>query len=317
LHCLLFNPEFAQFKFSGLHHDIEDYLSLRPLKEESVKKEQDARTSEHCSRMPIPVQIDWDSVINAKDRGYVAEVRRIGELARYIIVNTGSSDFGNHSAVGIANEPHCLRALKNYSCLVITFLSVNINFNPGDTKKLQPRDFKVGSKGDKLILECYRHQATGSSHYGPGLTIEWSICPSEAATRERNEVKRLASIYRNNEIDYRNNQIARYNDDVKRAQKDYADDVKKWQRECNSVTAHNNEACHWCHGKGIVSCGNSCGGSKCRTCGGSKKKACTWSHCPLHYSEQKMPREPKEPRIKDPPSFRDLGGMVDGYISEI
>jgi len=283
------------------------------LKEESVKKEQDEITSKYCKKYPLSVQIDWASVIKASDRGYVKEVRSVGDLARFIMMDSCGTQFGNQKGVEIALLHSGL--LNRYECFEITFVPEQVNFNPGHTKTLQPTAYKTSSKGNKFILICSRHH--NNSAWGPGLTLEWALNPAAAKQREDAEVKRLAMIYKDDCVDERNSTIKRHNDECTRISKNYQDDVKKWQKACEKTNARNNEACHWCRGSGIVACGSNCGGSKCRTCGGSKKKSCTWSHCPKHYSSEKMPSQPREPRQPSAPTFKDLSSVVESYINSL
>jgi hypothetical protein len=54
-----------------------------------VCKEQDLETSNECKKFPIPIQIDWSTVIFPKEREYVKEVRAVGKLVRKVILNNG------------------------------------------------------------------------------------------------------------------------------------------------------------------------------------------------------------------------------------
>jgi len=237
----------------------------------------------------------------------------VGELTRKVLVDSGGKEFGNHSAVEIANLH--VNQLKKYQCFEVSFVPERLTYNPGKSKTLQPKAYKTICNGTTITLACSRsHDVSG---WGPGLTIEWELNASAAEQREAAEIKRLAGIYKDGVVADRNSQVKRHNDDCVSKQKDYEKEISKWQRDCAAVGKRNNEACRMCRGSRQVACGGGCGASKCKKCGGSRKVACKWPTCPLQHKPEKEPKEPREPNMPSPPSFGDLGQVVQQYIESL
>eukprot|EP01128_Nolandella_sp_AFSM9_P006415 TRINITY_DN3297_c0_g1_i1.p1 TRINITY_DN3297_c0_g1~~TRINITY_DN3297_c0_g1_i1.p1 ORF type:complete len:2515 (-),score=681.68 TRINITY_DN3297_c0_g1_i1:154-6999(-) len=329
----------------GVHGIVEDCLQLRPLKRAELTAECDAKLSADCKVLPCAVSIDWNSFLHTAERvKFVKMARDVTTFVHNVLCRGWGSQFGtaddidnsrsydSFSDVGLDTIAGMNANLHTQlSKLTITFKMDPKNAttsNPGNSATLCPHNFLCTKTGDVVNVEV-NLENTWKRTDGCGLSVEWLLDPSGAATRESSEqsrVKREVEIgIRNikneiaNEIEQKtrdatNNENQRRQDAVTRAQNDnmkaqerHQKDTERYHRECEKIQKHNEMAC--------LHCKNSKFGIGYKKGNGGKKVKCSCnlhSHFGKHHRTQKMPSAPSAPRAKKIPSF---GSMPD-YHSE-
>jgi len=171
---------------SGIHEYLEKCLNLRPIKEAAVRNEQDRVIASSCT-LPCPVVIDWSTLKTSTD--YVSETRTASKLVQWVIMQSGGSGWGNYSVSSMCKESSKVAAaLKGLQHLKIQFS----NFSPAKQGQgLLPTNYKAQQAGQECILQFSQSLST-SDHQGPGLIIEFCLCPSESSKRETAELERIA-----------------------------------------------------------------------------------------------------------------------------
>jgi len=260
----------------------------------------------------LALKFDWEGFLKTSSytntQDYVAYIRRVGKLPFIALVN---------STEGLpwlwkSREQSSAQVMSKYDTIVFRVDTANKCRPP--QVRFVPMNYEITTNGNNFVVTM-QEEIVDSGSRGCGMVAEFVLVPGVALNKEKEEIRRIAEERKRAELADRDRIIRQTNEDNKRETERYKRDIDHYKRDIKKYEVESKKTHHPCRGSGWKECTDMWHKGKsimreCHTChgkGGWKCMACDGTG--LNYPKLQPPKEPKEPKMKEIPRFKDINSI--------